>query len=476
MVFYLKYRPQKIDDLDSAPVRETLESVLSQKKDLGFHAFLFTGPKGLGKTSTARLIAKFLNCENRKPGDLEPCNRCYQCKSITEGNNLDIVEIDAASNRGIDEIRELKERINLSTVSANYKVYIIDEVHMLTTEAFNALLKTLEEPPKHVVFVLCTTEPHKVPATIISRCLHITFKTATEEELVRSFKRIVSGEKLNIDKDALRLIAHLSDGSFRDGSKILQEIAIKGKGRKITEAFVQENFKTVSVSSQTQGLIKLLEEKDAKKSLELVQKLVDEGVEMKYFLEELVSSLHLALLGKIDGKDDSKFSLDEIKKLLELLMNASSQVRYAVLPQLPLELAIVEFVAASPHLLEPARQTQNEKADNSSSLSEDLPKSSTVGKSSDGRSSVADQMGKASPFLQELITKVNLENKTVAGLLRGVALKETNGKKVRFETKFKFHKEKLEEKSARELIERVSSEILKKNVTIEVLLRAGDIR
>jgi DNA polymerase-3 subunit gamma/tau len=214
MVFYRKYRPQIIGELDSQHVRDTLYSVLFKNTS---HAFLFTGPKGLGKTSTARIVAKVVNCtgRNKESGiknkgingkkadhkdhnssyiihnsdNIEPCgNKCEQCISITNGTNLDVLEIDAASNRGIDEIRDLKDKIHLAPLSAKTKVYIIDEVHMLTTEAFNALLKTLEEPPPHAMFILCTTEPHKVPATILSRCTHIAFETATEEELIRSFK------------------------------------------------------------------------------------------------------------------------------------------------------------------------------------------------------------------------------------------------------------------------------------------------
>src|SRR3990167_11242532 len=188
MVFYRKYRPQKIEELDSKEVREKLYNVLESSSVP--HAFLFTGSKGLGKTSTARIVAKVLNCEKKTKG-IEPCNKCEQCVSITNGTNMDILEIDGASNRGIDEIRDLREKVKLSPMSATRKVYIIDEVHMLTQEAFNALLKTLEEPPSHVVFILCTTEPHKVPGTIISRCLRIQFKRATEEELVRSFGKII---------------------------------------------------------------------------------------------------------------------------------------------------------------------------------------------------------------------------------------------------------------------------------------------
>ncbi len=484
MVFYLKYRPQKIEDLDSESVRDTLKSVLGnynpKKKNLSFHAFLFTGPKGLGKTSTARIVAKFLNCErlNSKRYSLnanpEPCNKCYQCTSITNGNNLDVVEIDAASNRGIDEIRELKERINLGTAAATYKVYVIDEVHMLTTEAFNALLKTLEEPPSHVVFVLCTTEPQKLPATIISRCLQISFRTAGEEELVRSFRRIVSGEKLNVDKDALKIIADLSDGSFRDGSKILQELSVKAGKKKITSDFVLENFKTVAISLKVPELLKYLEEKDARKALGLINIIVAEGADMKYFMEELVEKLHAELLLKVEEKGETRFTLEEIKKLLELLMAASVQLKYSVLPQLPLELAIVEFTTA----LRSLRRFENSSdastpADSSQSSVALGARSGTDSSEEFSHAKVPRASGSENNFLSELILKINPQNRSVAGLLRGVSLKSANGKKVVIETRFKFHKEKLEEEKTKGLIEKMASEILKKNVTIDITL-GGD--
>ena len=240
MVFYRKYRPQTIEELDSFDVRDTLYAVLGHK-DIA-HAFLFTGPKGLGKTSAARIVAKVVNCEKNSKlktqnletkDQIEPCNKCDQCISITNGTNIDVLEIDGASNRGIDEIRDLREKVRLSAARAAKKVYIIDEVHMLTTEAFNALLKTLEEPPPHVIFILCTTEPHKIPQTIVSRCMHVSFKKAGVEELVRSFKRIAKKEKLDIDDEALSLVSTLSDGSFRDGAKILEEMALISEGKKL---------------------------------------------------------------------------------------------------------------------------------------------------------------------------------------------------------------------------------------------------
>ena len=222
MVFYRKYRPQTVAELDSPKLQETLRAVLSQKEIP--HAFLFTGPKGLGKTSTARIIAKILNCTAKKRDGIEPCNVCDQCVSITNGTNIDVLEIDGASNRGIDEIRDLRERVNLAPSSAKKKVYIIDEVHMLTTDAFNALLKKIEEPPSHVVFIFATTEPQKVPATIISRCFHISLQRATKDELIHALQRIAKEEKLTVDDQSLSLIAEMGDGGYRDATKILEEM------------------------------------------------------------------------------------------------------------------------------------------------------------------------------------------------------------------------------------------------------------
>ena len=318
MVFYRKYRPQQIDDLDSASVRETLHAVLQKNIP---HAFLFTGPKGLGKTSTARIVAKVVNCErlgssvqgidkkgkelNAKRStlnaSLEPCNRCDQCVSITNGTNVDILEIDAASNRGIDEIRELKEKIRLAPVSAKRKVYIIDEVHMLTTEAFNALLKTLEEPPEHAMFILCTTEAHKVPETIVSRCFQIMFKPATEEELVRSFRRIVEGEKIDITDEALKYIAQISDRGFRDGVKVLEEVFMLSKGKKITKDSLEVFSKTFSITIQANLLLRQLShsDKNIKDCLETIKFLHESGVELKYFITKIISDLHELMLIRV---------------------------------------------------------------------------------------------------------------------------------------------------------------------------------
>ena len=327
MVFYLKYRPKKISELDSVILRERLETLLKGKlPDKIPHAFLFTGPKGLGKTSTARILAKSINCTNRKGAEIEPCNVCASCKAINNGSSLDVIELDGASNRGIDEIRDLREKIRLSPLSSHKKVYIIDEVHMLTTEAFNALLKTLEEPPVHAVFILCTTEPQKVPATIASRCFRVLFERATDEDLVHSFARIAKGEGIKADGDALLEIAKLSDGSFRDGAKILEDLS--GTSH-LTASLVEKKYKTQTLNKSLESLINSFAKRDAKTGIAIINSLSQEGVDFKLLTESLINYLHKSLISQVDG-GSFPLNLAETKNLLEKLVGSHSSIKYSV--------------------------------------------------------------------------------------------------------------------------------------------------
>ncbi|MCL5970521.1 MAG: DNA polymerase III subunit gamma/tau, partial [Patescibacteria group bacterium] len=484
MVFYRKYRPQTIAELDSEEIRAKLYSVFSDLSNTP-HAFLFTGPKGLGKTSTARIVAKVVNCERRnvilskakdlknrkdssaKPQNdiqerIEPCNKCDQCVSITKGTNLDILEIDGASNRGIDEIRELREKIKLASISANKKVYIIDEVHMLTTEAFNALLKTLEEPPSHVMFILCTTEPHKVPATIVSRCFHIPFKLATKEELLNSFRRIAKEEKLDIDEDALEYIAGMSDGSFRDGVKVLDEvvsIAKSLKNKKITKELIEEKYKVSSIKYKVSEMIKLLEKKDTKTSIKLISELIKQGVDMKFFIEKLVGELHSMLLIKVgvnsSAAGSSSLSVAELKVLIELFTKAYGELKYAVLPQLPLEIAVIEWGERSNNAISSvadssslASELTGEAGSNmhlsrssKSASSQEITKIHVPNSSShqnnsfaSGQSGIAGNDQNKLNIWNKLIDQVKHENHSLAGVLRGCSLKSFDGKNLEIET------------------------------------------
>lgn len=342
MVFYRKYRPQKLSELDSESARSSLSTILSSKEVP--HALLFTGSRGLGKTSAARIVAKIVNCERKK--GTEPCNKCDQCVSITNGTNLDVLEIDGASNRGIDEVRDLREKIRLSPSAASYKVYIIDEVHMLTTEAFNALLKTLEEPPAHAIFILCTTEPHKVPKTIESRCFHVVFKRANKAELKRSLSRIIRSEKIRIEDEAIAKIVDSSDGSFRDAAKILEIAVLRSSRRKkITKETILE---LLGNSIHSRDFIELLAGKDARTALEWLNQSINKGLNIKIWLEDLLAIFHNALLHKYRIENEGTyevegFSEEELKRLISLFSKAHQDMRTSVIPQLPAELAIIEY-------------------------------------------------------------------------------------------------------------------------------------
>ena len=329
MVYYRKYRPQTLDDLDKEDVRTRL-SFLFSKKEIP-DAFLFTGPKGIGKTSTARIVAKIVNCTKRKSA--EPCNACESCISITRGSNVDVIEIDAASNRGIDEIRELRDKIAFAPAMSQKKVFIIDEVHMLTKEAFNALLKTLEEPPAHAVFILATTEVHKLPDTIISRCTEIRFTKATTDEIARSLKRIVKGEGLDKITDAQLLsIAKAADGSFRDAAKLLEQADYNDE----QQIVFPEKFLALVVG------------KNSRDAISFVESLDSHGIDFLDFTKRILDLLHNALLvnygQEVEVADElKKLSIVDLKNLLKLFTSAYQEIKVSYIERLPLELAVIEW-------------------------------------------------------------------------------------------------------------------------------------
>ena len=464
MVFYLKYRPKKISELDSLEIREKFESVLKGKlPDKIPHAFLFTGSKGLGKTSTARILAKSINCTNRKGNDIEPCNKCPSCKSINNGSNLDVLEIDGASNRGIDEIRDLREKIRLSPVVSLKKIYIIDEVHMLTTEAFNALLKTLEEPPEHAFFVLCTTEPQKIPQTISSRCFHIKFTQPTEEDFLRSFNRIIKGEGIKADKEALIQIAKLSDGSFRDGAKILEELSLSSKN--ITLNLIEKKYKTRSIGKSVLELISSFEKRDAKAGIKIVSSLADENVDFKLFVEELISTLHQNLISQVTG-EGSQMSLNETKGLLQMLVKSHVSIKYAILPQLPLELTIVEWcsIDETGKSLELASQGVPLQGN----LRSDRQGSSTSTKIQAASASSSNEP-KHDNILESLIAETKKENFSIAGVLRGCSVEKFDKKELVLSTGYKFHKERLKDKKITDLLEENIEKLTGKKIKVSVI-------
>ena len=363
LAIYRKYRPQTFAEvIGQDHIKRTLQNEI--RGDKIAHAYLFCGARGLGKTTIARILAKAINCEKRESLPRaqrgEPCNQCQICKSITDGRSFDLIEVDAASNRGINEIRELRERVRFRPARNKYKVFVLDEAHMLTSEAFNALLKTLEEPPEYVVFILATTEPHKLPDTIISRCQRFDFKKVKLAELVGRLEKIVKAEGIKkIEKGVLENIARHGEGCVRDAETLLGKVLALG-GKELTQDLVEiviprSQFKLVA------KLVGHLVQKDSSASLGLINQLIEEGIDLKQFNMDLIEFLRKLLLVKIstdlkkfthelDGESEKqilnlsqKIDLPNIVQILELLIKSQKSLEYADIPQLPLELVVLRM-------------------------------------------------------------------------------------------------------------------------------------
>ncbi|MBI4232759.1 DNA polymerase III subunit gamma/tau [Candidatus Peregrinibacteria bacterium] len=331
---YRKYRPHNFDNLvGQEHIKSTLINAL--KSGHVAHAYLFTGPRGTGKTSTARLIAKALSCTELKE-DFEPCNECEFCKDINEGRLIDLIEVDAASNRGIDEVRDLKEKIQFAPTRAKYKIYIIDEVHMMTKEAFNALLKTLEEPPSHAYFILATTEVHKIPETIISRCQRFDFKRIGEKTLMTRLSFIAQKEKIEAEDSALEAISRYVDGGLRDAIGLLEQLNNRGK---LSFEHVQDIL-GVSDHGLLEQLFNALLRKDAKEALALIHDLHGQGSDLRQFTHEFIDMLRTKMLDSVNA--DQTELTQQLITMIEVFQEAQKKLEYGI-PQLALEIAVIKI-------------------------------------------------------------------------------------------------------------------------------------
>lgn len=366
MSYYQRYRPQQFSDLLG---QDHVKTVLTEalKSDRLAHAYLFCGTRGTGKTSTARLLAKTINCQARlKKAELtEPCNVCEFCVTITAGNCMDVIEIDAASNRGIDEIRQLQEQVRFRPQQTVRKIFIIDEVHMLTKEAFNALLKTLEEPPQYLVFILATTEAHKLPATVISRCQRFDFQTPDAAVLSTYLSRVAEQETIKVESDALQQIVQLAGGSFRDASTILEQLA--SAGEPVSLEVVRQRLGLPEEEILVRYLNALASHSDPELSSDLVN-YFDRGGSASAFIDLCFSLLERQVK---DGAGPTQASL-----VLGALVRVKYQMRYSPLGSLPILAGLGTrsgmVAAASTSTLQPAVRTvsNSPKTDNISDKSE----------------------------------------------------------------------------------------------------------
>jgi DNA polymerase III subunit gamma/tau len=541
MVYYRKYRPQSLDELiGQQVVKETLLKAF--QADKLSHAYLFCGPRGTGKTSTARILAKLVNCEASSPVIASPegakqsdegkeiasgysprndevtipCNKCSSCVSITDGSNLDLVEIDAASNRGIDDIRELRERVKLSPTSAKKKVYIIDEVHMLTNEAFNALLKTLEEPPQHVLFILATTELTKIPQTILSRVQKLDFKLANNQDLVEALKKVAVGEKVEIEESALNLIAKRAEGSFRDGLKLLDQLA--SSGEKITLEIAENSLRS-SKFEDVIGLLKAINKKDANQALQLISKQNEQGVNIKEFLCEVIDTLRNILFINNGAEVAAKNNLGEgkferIKELavvtpkggeilyLELFQRALEQLKFTSIPSLPLEIAVVE---ATQELREEKAETVLKGNSETIKLTQAIRHSELVSEASkeirnqvQGDANLVDSgvipqsgisqndnptddvMSQDLAILKDkwqfVLETIKPYNFSLEALLKQAKLLSCNEGLIMLEVPYSFHQRILEAPKSRDLLESVLTDVLGKTARVSCVLGKRPVR
>lgn len=486
-MFYTKYRPQKFSEVCRP---NEAADVLSKQLQSGktVHAYLFIGPRGTGKTTLARILAKSLNCLKPKASG-EPCDKCSNCQSIKIGSFIDLIEIDAASNRGIDDIRELKDRIKLAPTMGKKKVYIIDEVHMLTTEAFNALLKTLEEPPKNTNFILCTTEDHKVPATIKSRCQVFRFKRATVPQIIEKLKQIVKSEEIKISDVELKKIAEASLGGFRDAETLLQQVF---EGEINVDSLLSSSSKEKYIEC-----VDLLIDSKASKALDIVSDVYGEGIDLYVWVGELLKYLRTLLFVKSGVPEGMAEVTDEIVeatrqqakkvemrwliKTVGILLEAHKSIRSSFIPQLPVELAVVEICGGKNDKEEIGDdENHNEPEDKSGTKLKEVreiktPQSKKTSKIKKvlkerkvekSETKVKEENTKPAISLKKVMTKWDTFikrskdlNHSLTALLNSSKPVGVEGNLLILEVFYPFHKERLESTRTRKILEGLSESV-----------------
>jgi DNA polymerase III subunit gamma/tau len=493
-----KWRPQVFEDVvGQGHITRTLQNAITTNRLA--HAFLFSGPRGVGKTTTARILAKALNCsEGPTP---VPCGKCNSCLETTAGNAVDVIEIDGASNRGIEHIRELREAVKYAPVAGKYKVYVIDEVHMLTNEAFNALLKTLEEPPPHVIFIFATTEPQKIPATIHSRCQRYGFKRISLSEITGRLRLIADSEKIVISDQGLSMIARASEGSMRDSQSLLDQ-AVSYSGMEIKDEDLQTTLGAIAQSALLKFTASLLQ-RDAAALLNQVDVLMEQGHDMRQFLSgvvEHVRNLMVVMIAKEPGQsielstDDidaikqqaSGTDMDRLILLFDSLSKTLDDMRWSPHQRFTIEIGLVKACSLSPlkpltDVLAQMKELEARIASSPGNRSSApiIPKSSIVREQR--AEFISPPSTSASPgppanapeghvaLWSEVMNSIKTRKPGLASFLEGSRIVELSPAEMVINVKAGFQVEQVEKQENREILEQATEGILKRKIRVKVL-------
>src|SRR5215217_7525469 len=526
---YRKYRPRSFDGdelVGQEHIVRTLQNAV--RLDRVAHAYLFSGPRGTGKTTTARVLAKAINCLHDDPSQ-RPCNACLTCQAINAGASPDIIEIDAASNRGIDDIRDLRERVRYAPAQLRSKVYIIDEAHQITGAAANAFLKTLEEPPAHARFILATTDPEELLSTIVSRCQRFDFRRVSLDDIVRRLRTVASLEGIPVDADALRLIARHATGSLRDALGLFERLALSSatSHEKSDSASISVEDVTAALglsrNDRVEDLFAALGRRDAGQALRVVQDAVDDGEDPRQLNRQLLAYLRVLLLERSGGAGDADararelaamFSLSELAAMARRFGEIDFSIKHAPFPQLPLEVALVEAVsnagpeaevksgagersvertrsepaAADPPpptslrdrvraptsirdatTLEPARSTHVEPAAITPLRSKPVAEAAASGGAGAIRSFDIEQSAELWPSVR---ADVKALNRRIEALLSEVDPVAISGNQITLAVPYPFHRDKLNSDDVRETVGGVLSRLLGRDISLQCILRS----